>query len=165
MILALDIGTSSTRSAIYDAKGNRAMATTAQFTYPLQTGPDGKAELRPGDIDQAVKHAFAGTLKSWRDLKSSETIAAIGVSCFWHRPKHGAGRPGWNRCFGIKSFDRDHRPQNRVRKTRGAETVIDIDHRNIGRARVQHAQQRSDARRCCARLPQALVGNVANDAG
>jgi gluconokinase len=84
VILALDIGTSSTRSAIHDAKGNRLLATTAQFDYPLLTGPDGRAELRPADLDRAVARAFAKTLKTWRKHKSSAPIAGIGVSCFWH---------------------------------------------------------------------------------
>ncbi len=83
-ILALDIGTSSTRSAIYDAKGNRVMATTVQLSYPLITGPDGKAELRPADIERAVALVFEKTLKAWRKTKSPQPIAGIGVSCFWH---------------------------------------------------------------------------------
>jgi len=83
-ILALDIGTSSTRSAIYDAKGNRLMVTTAQFSYPLVTDQDGRAELRPADIERAVGLALEQTLKVWRKLKSPLPIAGIGVSCFWH---------------------------------------------------------------------------------
>ncbi len=84
VILALDIGTSSTRSAIYDAQGNRVMATTAQISYPLVTGADGRAELRPEDIESAVAGVFGKTLKAWRKSKSPAPIAAIGVSCFWH---------------------------------------------------------------------------------
>ena len=84
VILALDIGTSSTRSAIYDAKGERVLATTAQIAYPLQASPDGKAELRPADIERAVARVFAETFKAWRATNSLAPIAAIGVSCFWH---------------------------------------------------------------------------------
>jgi gluconokinase len=84
VILALDIGTSSTRSAIFDAKGNRVMATTAQFSYPLIAGQDGRAELRPADLDRAVAVALAKTFKVWRKMKSPRPIAGIGVSCFWH---------------------------------------------------------------------------------
>jgi gluconokinase len=84
VILALDIGTSSTRSAIYDAKGRRVLATTAQFDYPLISGADGRAELNPADIDRAVMAAFEKTLKAWRKLGKSSSIAGIGVSCFWH---------------------------------------------------------------------------------
>ena len=82
-ILALDIGTSSTRSAIY-AKGNRVMATTAQISYPLVTDADGRAELGPEDIARAVAAVFEKTLQAWRKIKSPAPIAAIGVSCFWH---------------------------------------------------------------------------------
>jgi len=84
VILALDIGTSSTRSAIYDAKGNRILATTAQVAYPLQSGADGRAELRPADIDRAVTRVITQTLKVWSAQKSSAPITGIGVSCFWH---------------------------------------------------------------------------------
>jgi gluconokinase len=84
VILALDIGTSSTRSAIYDARGNRVMATTAQISYSLVTGADGRAELRPEDIERAVAGVFEKTLKAWRKTKAPAPIAGIGVSCFWH---------------------------------------------------------------------------------
>ena len=48
--LAIDMGTSSTRSAIYDARGGRLLDTTAQVTYPLITDATGRAELRPADL-------------------------------------------------------------------------------------------------------------------
>jgi len=84
MVLAIDIGTSSSRSAIYDVAGTRLLETTAQFSYPLQTEADGRAELRPADLDRAVRQAVAATLKTWRASKSSSSIIGIGVSCFWH---------------------------------------------------------------------------------
>jgi gluconokinase len=83
-VLALDIGTSSTRSAIYDAKARRVADTTAQFRYPLVTAPDGQAELRPEDLNRAVHLAFDFTLKAWRKRKMRAPLAGIAVSCFWH---------------------------------------------------------------------------------
>ena len=80
-VLALDIGTSSTRSAIYDAKGNRLIETTAQFEYSLVTGQDGRAEIQAGHLGGAVQKALTKTLRVWRKRKP---LAAIGVSCFWH---------------------------------------------------------------------------------
>jgi gluconokinase len=80
-VLALDMGTSSTRSAIYDAKGRRLLKTTAQVEYSLVTGQDGRAELRPADLERAVMQAFTKTLAAWGKRKP---VAAIGVSCFWH---------------------------------------------------------------------------------
>ena len=84
VVLALDLGTSSTRAAIYDARGERLIETTVQVEYPLHAGSDGKAELLPADIDRAVEHVIEGTLKAWWKLKRKERIAGIGVSCFWH---------------------------------------------------------------------------------
>ncbi len=84
VVLALDIGTSSTRAAIYDARGERLIETTAQVQYPLHAGTDGRAELAPGDIDRAVTQVIGGTLAAWWKLRRPERIAGIGVSCFWH---------------------------------------------------------------------------------
>jgi gluconokinase len=84
MVLAIDIGTSSCRSALYDATGTRLPETIAQFGYTLQTGSDGRAELRPADLDRAVRQAVTATLKIWRAQKSPRPIIGIGVSCFWH---------------------------------------------------------------------------------
>jgi gluconokinase len=83
-VLALDIGTSSTRAAIYDAKGRRLPETLSQVRYPLLTGPDGRAELSPDTIDRAVTRAVERTLRTWRKRKASAPISAIGVSCLWH---------------------------------------------------------------------------------
>ncbi len=80
-VLAIDIGTSSTRAAIYDSRGKRVLKTTTQFTYPLATAPDGRAELRPFDIDRAVTKAVSHAL---RVSGRRGPVAAVGVSCFWH---------------------------------------------------------------------------------
>ena len=84
VVLALDIGTSSTRAAIYDARGDRLVETTAQVEYPLHAGTDGKAELDPRDIARAAERVIAASLAAWRKLGRREEIAGIGVSCFWH---------------------------------------------------------------------------------
>jgi gluconokinase len=84
VFLAIDIGTSSTRSAIYDSRGQRLLETTAQFTYPLVTGADGRAELRPADLDRALARALAKTFAVWRRARPPGKIAGVGVSCFWH---------------------------------------------------------------------------------
>ncbi len=82
--LAIDIGTSSTRSAIYDARGERLLDTTAQVAYPLITGADGRAELRPEDLRRAVSGVLEKTFAAWRKAKARGALAGIGVSCFWH---------------------------------------------------------------------------------
>ena len=86
LILALDIGTSSTRTALFDAQASRIATTTAQQSYPLITSADGGAELDPPVLLGAVIHCLEQTLRIHRaepDLRG-RPIVAIGTSCFWH---------------------------------------------------------------------------------
>jgi gluconokinase len=83
-VLAIDIGTSSSRAAIYDGQGNRLLETTAQVEYPLIAGSDGRAELRPADVQRAIAEVIGKTISAWRKVPGRGPIAAIGVSCFWH---------------------------------------------------------------------------------
>ena len=48
LVLAIDLGTSSTRTALFDIEARRQPNSTAQQGYPLVTSPDGMAELEPG---------------------------------------------------------------------------------------------------------------------
>ena len=86
LILALDIGTSSSRAALFDITAHRAPATTSQHEYPLLTSPDGKAEIEPGALLGAVRSCITETLQRRRADANmrGRPIAAIGVSCFWH---------------------------------------------------------------------------------
>lgn len=72
-VLALDLGTSSARSALFDARGGRIADSLRQETYPLQTAADGTAELDP----QVV-------LATVRRLMHGHTAEGVGISCFWH---------------------------------------------------------------------------------
>jgi gluconokinase len=86
LILALDIGTSSCRTAFFDETGGRILESTAQKTYPLWTTSDGGAELDPHLLLEAVRQCLAQTLahaKSTRALRGFK-IRGMGVSCFWH---------------------------------------------------------------------------------
>jgi gluconokinase len=79
------MGTSSIRSAIFDARGQRLVETTAQFKIRLQTDADGRAEIRPADLARKVSRAVTDTLRAYRGTKLGGTpIGGIGVSCFWH---------------------------------------------------------------------------------
>lgn len=86
LILALDLGTSSTRTALFDLQGQRLPGTTAQESYSLFTTADGGAELDPGVLLRAVMHCLEQTVHAYRDDATlrGRGIAAIGVSCFWH---------------------------------------------------------------------------------
>ncbi|MEO6786171.1 MAG: FGGY family carbohydrate kinase [Chthoniobacteraceae bacterium] len=86
LILALDIGTSSCRAALFDITAHRAAATTTQREYPLLTSADGMSEIEPGALLGAMRACITGTLQHRRADAAlrARPIAAIGASCFWH---------------------------------------------------------------------------------
>lgn len=93
MILALDIGTSSTRALLYNASGAPVPGVHAQRTYSLTTSREGEAsvdadflvELVARTIDEALHKA--GT--------RAGQIVGVATSAFWHTlvPLDTAGRP------------------------------------------------------------------------
>lgn len=86
LALAMDIGTSSLRTALFSLEGRRCMATTSQQFYRLRTADDGTAELAPPALLAAAIKALTETLarqaadRALRDLP----IVVWGASCFWH---------------------------------------------------------------------------------
>ena len=86
LVLALDIGTSSCRTALFDERGVRQSSTTAQQAYTLHTDHQGCAELDPPTLLAAVTGCIGRTLAAQavdRRLRD-RAIAAVGTSCFWH---------------------------------------------------------------------------------
>jgi gluconokinase len=86
LVLALDIGTSSTRTALFDTGARRLEGTTYQIAYPLRTTADGGAELEPGDLLEAVNQCLEGTLRARRNQSQlrGRPLIGVGMSCFWH---------------------------------------------------------------------------------
>ncbi len=86
LILAIDIGTSSTRTGLFDVRAGRVPGTTAQQTYPLITSANGGAELDPPVLLGAVWHCLEQTMRAYRADTGlgGRSIIGIGVSCFWH---------------------------------------------------------------------------------
>lgn len=84
LILALDVGTSSTKTALFNMRGQRLLETTAHQPYPLHVAPDGTAELDTGVLERAVVRAMRTTLAARKKLKGNPPIVAVGMSCFWH---------------------------------------------------------------------------------
>ena len=72
-VLALDVGSSSTRACAYDERG-RALEECASRKYSARTPRDGSAEL---DADELVRAAEAV-------LTEAGEGDALGISCFWH---------------------------------------------------------------------------------
>jgi gluconokinase len=76
--LAIDIGSSSSRSEIYTGDLSPVPGSFSQKTYQLITGPDGKAELDPEQLLNVVQGCIE------QSIRAVKRIDAIGISCFWH---------------------------------------------------------------------------------
>jgi gluconokinase len=86
LILAMDIGSSSTRSALFDEKGRVFAETSARCKYAVRYTADGGAELSPVLLCQASAECLRKTLQARRSSLSLRKIpiAVLGASAFWH---------------------------------------------------------------------------------
>ncbi|MEY2480764.1 MAG: gluconokinase [Verrucomicrobiota bacterium] len=82
----MDIGTSSTRSALFDERGNRIAATSASEKYAARYTVDGGAELKPETLRRAAESCLRQTLaaRTRSTLLRRVPIAVISGSGFWH---------------------------------------------------------------------------------
>jgi len=78
-VLAIDIGTSSSRTALFDRAGRRISGSLARKEYPLHTSATGAAELDPQILLKAIRGCLRETVG-----RATEPISGVGVSCFWH---------------------------------------------------------------------------------
>jgi gluconokinase len=92
LVLALDIGSSSTRTSLFDQRGRAVAGTDSRRKYSLQYAADGGAELSPIALRHAVRACLRKTLRSPR---AKREIVAVGGSAFWH---------------GLLGLDRTERP-------------------------------------------------------
>jgi len=81
-VLAIDIGTSSCRSALFNDRGERLSGTFFQQSYALQTDRHGAAELDPAVLIDRVQCCMRQTLEEAPG--EALPIRAVGTSCFWH---------------------------------------------------------------------------------
>lgn len=96
LILALDVGTSSTKTALFNQRAERLLETTAHEPYPLHVATDGTAELDTGTLERSVVRAIKTTLAARKKLRGNPPIIAVGMSCFWHSllgERHGSPTP------------------------------------------------------------------------
>ncbi|MGB7924260.1 MAG: FGGY family carbohydrate kinase, partial [Pyrinomonadaceae bacterium] len=92
-VLALDIGTSSVRAAMFDSLGNEIDGTEARAQRALRTTFDGGAELdAEGAIEEVMRVVDEALAKV--SAASTASIESVAVSCFWHSlvGVDGAGR-------------------------------------------------------------------------
>ena len=82
LILALDIGTSSVRAAVYDSSGEVLPKTFVKNERTLTATDDGGAEIDAAEALAQIEKAIDDVLKKSKNLKGE--IEYIAVSSFWH---------------------------------------------------------------------------------
>jgi gluconokinase len=93
LVLALDVGTSSTRARVFDEAGRAQPFAEGQVAYEPRTTPDGGVELDADALLAAATSALDAGLAGC-GARAAE-IAGVGASVFWHSllALDGAGRP------------------------------------------------------------------------
>jgi gluconokinase len=86
LILSIDIGSSSTRSALFDDRARRWHQSNADVQYSISYTTDGGAELAPRTLYRAVRRAISESLQMHDRVRSRQRlpIRAIATSAFWH---------------------------------------------------------------------------------
>jgi len=82
LVLALDVGTSSTRARIYDERGRARPDAEGHVAYEPRTTPDGGVELDADALLDAVVRALDECLAGCGG--AARDIAGVGASVFWH---------------------------------------------------------------------------------
>jgi gluconokinase len=81
-ILALDVGTSSTRALLFDAKGNALPNALSQRTYKLTISNEGEVSVDPDALVSIVAQTIDDVLAMTGP--SAEHIVAVAIDTFWH---------------------------------------------------------------------------------
>lgn len=82
LILALDIGTSSVRAALYDNAGNVLPRTMVKNERTLTATDEGGAEIDAGEAFEQIVAAVDDVLEKAAKVKGE--ITHVAASCFWH---------------------------------------------------------------------------------
>lgn len=116
MILALDVGTSSTRATLYDARGSRVEGVEHRVPHEPRTIPGGGVEHDPARLREAAAACVDAV------LPHAGEIRGVGICTFWH---------------GLLGFDAAGRPATPVylwADTRSADAVDRLSERLDERA-------------------------------
>lgn len=77
-VLAVDIGTSSVRAALYGTN-LRPVRQGTQMRYHWRAGGDGRVETAPATLERAVAQAIDGALDG-----VTTRVDAVAIAAFWH---------------------------------------------------------------------------------
>jgi len=83
IVFAIDIGTSSVRAALYDARAHEITGTRSRIERGFVTTADGGAEL---DADEAIADVARVIDETLTRVPAGAVLRpeAVAVSCFWH---------------------------------------------------------------------------------
>jgi gluconokinase len=81
-VLALDIGTSSSRAIVYDHAGSAVPSLKEQRAYEPRTDADGTSEFDPDFLVEQTALCIDGVLK--KAGGDAGKIRAVGACTFWH---------------------------------------------------------------------------------
>ena len=92
-VLALDLGTSSVRAVVYNARGAMLEKTLNDLPYKVRTTEAGEVSSDPDALVKLITQSIDGALKAAH--KEKVAILGVGVSCYWHSLMgvDRAGRP------------------------------------------------------------------------
>lgn len=82
LILALDVGTSSTRTLLFDAKGASISNVHAQQQYKLNVSGEGEVSVDADELFKVVVQTIDDALEQAGPL--AEQIGAVAIDTFWH---------------------------------------------------------------------------------
>lgn len=82
LVLAIDVGTSSTRAMLFTAEGDRSPDGEVQRDYAFDTDSAGGVTADPCRLFDTVVEAIDELLR--RRAIGPGRIRGVGVSCFWH---------------------------------------------------------------------------------
>lgn len=82
LILAIDMGSSSVRSLLFDAVGRQIDDSEAQLRHDLVTSIDGGSEADPVALLDLMLRCIDETVE--RAADRSNEIGAVASCCFWH---------------------------------------------------------------------------------
>jgi len=85
-VVAIDLGTSSARSVLYDAEANTVEGMYAQIPYQMTTTPDGGVEIDANHLLDLVYRVIDDLLQKCAQLKTdlAGQVAVVGTCTFWH---------------------------------------------------------------------------------
>lgn len=82
LVLALDIGTSSTRCMVFESSGQPVDRLISQVRYDLGTDHKGRAELDSDELVASIAECVDETFN--KAGAQANRIAAAGICTFWH---------------------------------------------------------------------------------